>query len=75
MTLQKLHELTGKVLKERPELATVILSIDGDAENLLAMIYYEGIQTLPSIIALDGEKKKEASPKFFKQGDILWQAN
>ncbi len=41
LTLQQLHELTGKVLKERPELANHVLVNDYDNEHNLAFILFQ----------------------------------
>lgn len=37
LTLQELHELTGKVLKERPELAEYIVNSQGEDVEVISI--------------------------------------
>jgi hypothetical protein len=72
MTLQELHELIGKVLKERPELATAIVEtsnsdiIEGIGQYL-PDIEKNVISLLSSTSALLTEELAE--------GEWAWQAN
>lgn len=65
MTLQELHELTGKVLKERPEL-TSYLFIDGTygASPVIAYLDNKEVTVL-------------AKPRLFNKLNevIVWQSN
>jgi len=65
MNLQKLHELTGKVLKERPELADHLF-IDGTYGNTPVIAYLD-----------NKEVTVLAKPRLFnKQLEVIvWQSN
>jgi hypothetical protein len=73
MTLQELHELIGKVLKERPELADV------EAQVAVNNSYYE----LQSVTHYNYPRGEHVSFEAYclagtsdeKELDILWQAN
>lgn len=64
MTLQELHELTGKVLKQRPELAELTTRIDSNyTATIEAMSVYDNeVWVCDYIDDIDSE-------------EILWQAN
>lgn len=70
MTLQELHELTGKVIKERPELAN--FEVEDCAEQTIKGIGQYKIDIFHRVITLLNEDSSLFDEEMIDEGEWAW---
>jgi len=73
MTLQELHELTGKVLKERPELSN--FEVEDCSEQTIKGIGQYKLDITNEVITILNEASCLFDEELLVKGEWAWQAN
>lgn len=73
MTLQELHELTGKVLKERPELA--LARVEDCSEQTIKGIGQYKIDVIKEVVVLLDEVSSLFDAEMIAEGEWVCQLN